>query len=92
MDDQYARQQIALLNSIAESLAIIAANAPDTRASLFRISESLDKMANDDPLSRVERALDRAGDVLGYDPAAPPVERPKFDDRFAGRPIEESMQ
>lgn len=91
MDEHEARfQQTVALNSIAQSLAVLAANAPDTRAALVRISTSLEQMANDDPLSRVERALDRAGDVLGYDLAAPQPQT--FDNRFAGRPLEEQVR
>lgn len=53
---------------------------------LERIDARLEQVANDDPLSRVERALERAPSVLGFDPFADRNE--VFDHRFAG-PIEE---
>ena len=59
---------------------------------LERIARSIDQMANDDPLSRVERALERAPEVLGYDPATASAEQQRFDNRFSGGPLEERMR
>lgn len=77
MDEHTARyRQTVALESIAQSLQIIAANAPDTRAAQIRIAEALTAMATEDPLARIERNL---ANVTGGSEQAP---APEYDFRF----------
>ncbi len=76
---------------LLEKASQMGASLEQIAANLERLNTNLERMANDDPLSRVERALERAPDALGFDPFTDRNPEP-FDHRFAGRPIEEQMR